>query len=248
MLEAGAHFGHQTRRWNPKMAKYIYGSRNNIHIIDLQKSAKELKRALKFTEDIASRGGRILFVGTKRQSQETVRTEAMRCGEFYVTSRWVGGTLTNFGTVRKSIDRLIQMEKMKQEGILDVLNKKEGRKFTRELEALTNKYEGIKTMTRLPEALFIVDTIEEMTATLEARSVRVPIIAICDTNADPDLLDYPIPGNDDAVRSIRFFTQSLSQAVVDVKAKASPAETNPEVAMLTAVAAPEAAGPSPEPA
>ncbi|MBI4667593.1 MAG: 30S ribosomal protein S2 [Elusimicrobia bacterium] len=224
MLEAGAHFGHQTRRWNPKMAKYIYGSRNNIHIVDLQKSAKELKRALRFVEETTARGSRILFVGTKRQAQETVKSEAMRAGEFYVVSRWVGGTLTNFATVRKSVEHLLEMEKMKQENILDIINKKEGRKFTRELESLKVKYEGIKDMRRLPDALFIVDTVEEITAVLEARQMKIPIVGICDTNADPDLADYPIPGNDDALRSIRFFTQSAAQVIADVKAKAKPVE------------------------
>lgn len=219
MLEAGAHFGHQTRRWNPKMAKYIYGSRNNIHIIDLQKSSKELKRALRFVEEMVTRQGKILFVGTKRQAQEAVRSEAQRAGMYYVTSRWVGGTLTNFSTVRKSIDRLLEMEKMLVEGILDVLNKKEGRKFTRELQALKLKYEGVKEMVRLPDAIFIVDSSEETTAVTEARQGKIPIVAICDTNSDPDLIDYPIPGNDDALRSIRFFTQSVAQTIIDVKQK-----------------------------
>ncbi|MBI2070128.1 MAG: 30S ribosomal protein S2 [Elusimicrobia bacterium] len=243
MLEAGAHFGHQTRRWNPKMAKYIYGSRNNIHIIDLQKSAKELKRALRFAEEVALKGGKILFVGTKRQAQETVKAEAQRCGEFYVTSRWIGGTLTNFATVRKSIDRLLEMEKMLNEGILDILNKKEGRKFTREFESLKNKYEGVKLMRRIPDALFIVDTTEEVTATNEAQCTRVPIVGICDTNADPDLIDFPIPGNDDALRSIRFFTQSVAQAVIDAKARNKPPETA-EAMAVAGVAADSSSSPA----
>lgn len=224
MLEAGVHFGHQTRRWNPKMSSYIYGSRNNIHIIDLQKSAKELKKALRFAEGLTLKGGSFLFVGTKRQAQETVRTEAQRCGSFYLSNRWVGGMLTNFGTIKKSIDRLREMEKMLTEGILDVLNKKEGRKFQRELESLKLKYEGVKTMSKLPNAVFIVDPTEEMAATLEARRMRVPIIAICDTNADPDLINYPIPGNDDALRSIRFFVEAIAQTIFDVKAKTKPIE------------------------
>ena len=224
MLEAGAHFGHPTRRWNPKMGKYIYGHRNNIHIIDLQKSVKELKRALRFLEELALRGGSVLFVGTKRQAQEAVRAEAMRCGAFYVINRWVGGTMTNFSTVRKSVDRLIEMEKMIDANILEVLNKKEGRKYKREIESLKSKYEGIKTMNKLPDALFVVDPTEEMTAVTEARRMEIPIVAICDTDADPDVVTYPIPGNDDALRSIRFFTQSAAQAILDAQVKLKPAE------------------------
>lgn len=224
MLEAGAHFGHQARRWNPKMAGYIYGSRNKIHIIDLQKSLKELKRALRFSEELTLKGGHFLFVGTKRQAQETVKAEAIRAGVFYLTNRWVGGMLTNFDTIKHSIAHFLEMEKMLGEGILEVLNKKEGRKFQRELETLKLKYEGVKTMTKLPDALFIVDPTEEDTAVSEARRMRIPIVAICDTNADPDLIDYPIPGNDDALRSIRFFVQSVAQAIVEAKAKIKPLE------------------------
>lgn len=224
MLEAGVHFGHQTRRWNPKMSTYIYGSRNNIHIIDLQKSAKELKKALRFAEELTLQGGRFLFVGTKRQAQETVKAEAARCGSFYLTMRWVGGMLTNFETIRKSVNHFQEMEKMLVGGILDVLNKKEGRKFQRELQALRLRYEGVKGMDRLPNALFIVDPTEEEAATQEARRMNIPIVAICDTNADPDLVDYPIPGNDDAMRSIRFFVQSAAQSILDAKTKLKPPE------------------------
>lgn len=222
MLEAGAHFGHQTRRWNPKMAKYIYGHRNNIHIIDLQKSVKELKRALRFVEEVIMKNGSILFVGTKRQAQEAVKSEAIRCGAFYVTNRWVGGTLTNFPTVRKSVNRLLEMEKMLGSDILEVLNKKEGRKFKREFESLRAKYEGIKEMRKLPDALFLVDPTEEMIATVEAYRMKIPIVAICDTNADPDLINYPIPGNDDALRSIRFFTNAAAQSIVDARLRLKP--------------------------
>ena len=221
MLEAGVHFGHQTRRWNPKMQRYIFGSRNHIHIIDLQKSAKELRKALKFVTDVVAKGGTILFVGTKRQAQEAIRTEAMRCGSFYVATRWVGGTLTNFDIVRKSINRLMEMEKMQSEGIEKVLNKKEARKFMREYQALKNKYEGLKEMRQPPTALFIVDPTEEETATQEATRMKVSVIAICDTNSDPDLISYQIPGNDDALRSIKFFTSSVADAILEAKGKSS---------------------------
>ncbi len=209
------------------MSPYIYGSRNNIHIIDLQKSAKELKKALRFTEELTLQGGHFLFVGTKRQAQAIVKEEATRCGSFYLTTRWVGGTLTNFATIRKSINHFQEMEKMLAEGVLDVLNKKEGRKFQRELQALRLKYEGVKTMDRMPNALFIVDPTEEESATMEATRVNIPIVAICDTNTDPDLIDYPIPGNDDALRSVRFFVQAVAQSILDAKAKLKPAEEQP---------------------
>lgn len=243
MLEAGAHFGHQTRRWNPKMAKYIYGHRNSIHIIDLQKSAKELKRALKFIEDSTLKGKKILFVGTKRQAQEAIKTEATRCESHYVCNRWIGGMLTNYDMVKKSIARLNQMEKMLAEGILNVLNKKEGRKFNHELASLKNKYDGVKTITSIPDILFIVDPTEEETSIMEAYRMRVPVVAICDTDADPDLVTYPIPGNDDAVRSIRFFTSSVAQTILDAKNKLKAPEPAPAPAVEAAAIVPAGEAP-----
>jgi small subunit ribosomal protein S2 len=217
LLEAGVHFGHQTRRWNPKMQKYIFGSRNKIHIIDLQKTVKELKKAYKFVRDSVSEGKKILFVGTKKQAQQPLKEEALRSGAFFISDRWLGGTLTNFETIKKSIARLNELEKMKTEGIMSILSKKESARLEKERIKLEKSLEGIKTMTELPGLIFVVDPTEEATAIQEARKLKIPITAICDTNCDPDLVDYPIPGNDDAIRAVKLFCSIIADAVLEGK-------------------------------
>lgn len=214
LLEAGVHFGHQTHRWNPKMSRYIYGSRNNIHIIDLQKTVRELRKALSFVKSIASEGKSILFVGTKRQSQEAILQEARRCNSPFVAERWLGGTLTNFETIRKSSKRLQDLMDMKEKGVLNLLSKKERARKEKDIQRLTKSLEGIKDMVELPSALFIVDVANEKTAVLEGKRIGAPIIAVCDTNTDPDLIDYPVPGNDDAIRAIRLITGLMADAII----------------------------------
>ena len=225
LLEAGVHFGHQTRRWNPKMAKYIFGSRSNIHIIDLQKTAKELKKAYKFIRDLAANGKPVLFVGTKKQAQEAIVSEAQRCNAYYVSERWLGGTLTNFETIKKSIHRLNELEKMKNEGLFRVMSKKEVARLEKERTRLTKTLSGFKAMTDMPGCLFVIDPVQENTAVLEARRMEVPVVAVCDTNCDPDLIDYPIPGNDDAIRSVKLFCTLMADAILEGKAEAEKAAT-----------------------
>src|SRR5213594_4772769 len=203
LLEAGVHFGHQTKRWNPKMKKYIFGKRNGIYIIDLQKTLKLFKEASAFISDLATQGKRILFVGTKRQAQDTVLEEANRCGMFYVNQRWLGGTLTNFATIRKSITRLKKLEEMKDTGEYERLPKKEALELDREREKLDKALVGIKTMDQLPAAVFIIDPRKEKIAVAEAQRLGISIVAIVDTNCDPTGIDYPVPGNDDAIRAVR---------------------------------------------
>jgi small subunit ribosomal protein S2 len=214
-LEAGVHFGHQTRRWNPKMKEYIYGERNGIYIIDLQKTLKLFKEAAKFVSDLAQAGNNLLFVGTKRQAQEAIAEEATRCSMFYVNHRWLGGLLTNHSTIQKSIQRLRELEEMKQDGRYELLPKKEVLKLERERQHLEHNLAGIKAMPGLPDALFVVDSNKEHIAVMEARKLGIPVVAIVDTNCDPDLVDYVIPGNDDALRSIRLFTSRISDAVLE---------------------------------
>jgi len=223
LLEAGVHFGHQTRSWNPKMAKYIFGSRNNIHIIDLSKTVKELKKALKFLRDTSYEGKTILFVGTTKQSQEAVAESAIRSGCPYVKERWLGGTLTNFNTIQKSIGRLKEIERMKTEKILQVLSKKENSRLEKTRVRLEKSLCGVKDMSSLPGTLFIIDPMVEITAVLEARKLEIPIVAVCDTNCDPDLIDYPIPGNDDAIRSVKLFCSYAADAVLEGKTMAEKA-------------------------
>lgn len=223
LLEAGVHFGHQTRRWNPKMAKYIFGSRSNIHIIDLQKTAKELKKAYKFIRDISLNHKTVLFVGTKKQAQEAIVAEAQRCGSFYVSERWLGGTLTNFETIRKSIGRLNELEKMRTEGLFRVMSKKEVSRLEKERVRLTKTLIGIKAMSDLPGCLFVIDPVQENTAILEARRMEIPVVAVCDTNCDPDLIDCPVPGNDDAIRSVKLFCTLMADAILEGKAEAEKA-------------------------
>jgi len=218
MLEAGVHFGHQTRRWNPKMGRYIFGERNNIHIIDLQKTVKELKKAYGFIRDSAAEGKLILFVGTKKQAQEIMKTEATRCGVPYVSEKWLGGTLTNFATLRKSLHRLEELERWEADGIFKVMSKKEVSRLSKEMGRLRKLLTGIRTLNRLPDLMFVIDPVEEMLAVTEARKLKIPIVAVCDTNCDPDLIDYPIPGNDDAARSVKLFCGLIADAVVEGKA------------------------------
>ena len=215
LLEAGVHFGHQTRRWNPKMAKYIFTERNGIYIIDLQKTVKKLDEAYSFVRDMAAEGGELLFVGTKKQAQESIRDEATRCGMHYVNARWLGGMLTNFRTIRKRIDRLDQLKKMGEDGTFDLLPKKEVAKLQLEVEKLEKFLGGVKNMRTLPKALFIVDPHKERIAVAEAIKLRIPIVAIVDTNCNPDEIDYVIPGNDDAIRAIKLISSIMANAVLE---------------------------------
>ncbi|HIU44430.1 MAG TPA: 30S ribosomal protein S2 [Candidatus Ventrousia excrementavium] len=215
LLEAGVHFGHQTRRWNPKMAQYIFMERNGIYIIDLQKTVKKLEEAYFFARDIAAEGGSILFVGTKKQAQDAVKEEAERAGMFYVNARWLGGMLTNFKTMRKRVERLAQLNKMSEDGTFDLLPKKEVIKLKLEIEKLEKYLGGVKEMRKLPSALFVVDLRKEKNALAEARKLGIPVIAIVDTNCDPDEVDYVIPGNDDAIRAIKLIASAMANAVIE---------------------------------
>ena len=215
LLEAGVHFGHQTRRWNPKMKPYIFGARNGIYIIDLQKSSRKLKDALNFIHDLASRGGSVLFVGTKRQAQEPVVDAANHAGQYYVDQRWLGGTLTNFATIRKSIGRLRELEEVVDGEEAEKLTKKERARLDKERTKLSKTLSGIKTMERLPQALFVIDTNRERIAVAEANKLNIPVVAIVDTNCDPDPVDFPIPGNDDAIRAIRLFTSRFAETIIE---------------------------------
>ncbi|MCD8382551.1 MAG: 30S ribosomal protein S2 [Clostridiales bacterium] len=217
LLEAGVHFGHQTRRWNPKMAAYIYTERNGIYIIDLQKTVKKLEEAYSFVKDIAAEGKTVLFVGTKKQAQDAIREESGRCGMFYVNSRWLGGMLTNFKTMRTRVDRLAQLKKMQEDGTFDMLPKKEVIKLLHEMEKLEKYLGGVKEMNTLPGAIFVVDPRKEHNAIAEARKLGIPVVAIVDTNCDPDEADYPIPGNDDAIRAIRLISGVIANAVIEGK-------------------------------
>ena len=213
LLEAGVHFGHQTRRWNPKMAEYIYMERNGIYIIDLQKTVKKLEEAYAFVRSLAENGQSLLFVGTKKQAQDAVREEASRVGQYYVNARWLGGMLTNFKTMRTRVDRLNQLKRMQEDGTFDMLPKKEVIKLMKEQEKLEKYLGGVKEMKRLPGALFVIDPRKEHNAIAEARKLHIPIVAIVDTNCDPDEVDYVIPGNDDAIRAIRLISAAMANAV-----------------------------------
>ena len=215
LLEAGVHFGHQTRRWNPKMAEYIYCERNGIYIIDLQKTVGKLEEAYNFVRDLSAKGETILFVGTKKQAAEAVREEADRCGMYYVNARWLGGMLTNFKTMRTRIDRLAQLKKMQEDGTFDMLPKKEVMKLLTEMEKLEKYLGGVKKMNKLPGALFVVDPRKEHNAISEARKLGIPVVAIVDTNCDPDEVDYVIPANDDAIRAIRLIASTMANAVIE---------------------------------
>ena len=214
MMEAGVHFGHQTKRWNPKMKRFIFGARNGIHIIDLQQTVRAFKRAYNFLVSNVAQGRSVLFVGTKKQAQEVIREEALRAGQYYVTNRWLGGTLTNFNSVKGSIDRLHAIEKMSTDGTFERMTKKEVLGITREREKLEKALGGIKSMPEVPGAVFIVDVVKEHIAVTEARKLEIPIVAVVDTNCDPDVIDYPIPGNDDAIRSLKLFAGRVADACV----------------------------------
>jgi len=215
LLEAGVHFGHQTKRWNPRMKEYIFGERNGIYIIDLQKTLKMFKEASKFVQDITAAGKTVLFVGTKRQAQDAVAEEAKRCGMFYVNQRWLGGLLTNWVTVQKSVKRLKELDEMATDGRYELLPKKEVIKLERERKHLEANLAGIKNMTRLPDAIFVIDSNKEQIAVREARKLGIPVVAVVDTNCDPTEVDYVIPGNDDALRAIRLFTSKISDSAAE---------------------------------
>ncbi|RKD34464.1 30S ribosomal protein S2 [Thermohalobacter berrensis] len=217
LLEAGVHFGHQTRRWNPKMAQYIFTERNGIYIIDLQKTVQKVDEAYKFVKELIENGGQILFVGTKKQAQESIEKEAKRCGMHYVNQRWLGGMLTNFKTIKTRIDRLRELEKMEEDGVFDVLPKKEVIKLRHERERLEKFLGGIKDMNKLPDAIYIVDPRKEKIAVKEAQKLGIPIVAIVDTNCDPDEVDHVIPGNDDAIRAVKLLTETMANAVLEGK-------------------------------
>ena len=215
LLESGVHFGHQTKRWDPKMKEYIYTQRNGIHIIDLQKSSYMLDRAYEYVKDLSEQKKEILFVGTKKQAKEAIREEATRCGMPFVDSRWLGGTLTNINTIRSRVSRLSQLEKMKDDGTLDLMTKKEASDIELEIEKLNKKFGGIRNMKGLPGALFVIDPKKEHIAILEAHKLNIPVVGVCDTNCDPEEIDCVIPGNDDAVRAVRLFCHTVSNAVIE---------------------------------
>lgn len=234
LLEAGVHFGHQTRRWNPKMKKYIFTERNGIYIIDLQKTVKKVDEAYNYVKEIASNGGTVLFVGTKKQAQDSVRDEATRSGMFYVNQRWLGGTLTNFQTIRKRINRLKDIERMEEDGTFEVLPKKEVVNLLKEKERLVKFLGGIKEMTKLPDALFVIDPRKERIAIAEAHKLNIPIIGIVDTNCDPDEIDYVIPANDDAIRAVKLLTSKMADAILEVKQGEETEEVQAEEETVTA--------------
>ena len=217
LLEAGVHFGHQTRRWNPKMAPYIFAERNGIYIIDLQKTVKKVDEAYTAVSDFINDGGEILFVGTKKQAQESIKEEAERCGMYYVNERWLGGMLTNFKTIRTRIARLKELEKMQEDGTFDVLPKKEVAVLLHEKEKLDRNLGGIKEMTRIPDVMFVVDPRKEKIAIQEAHILGIPVVAIVDTNCDPEEVDYVIPGNDDAIRAVKLIASKIADAVIEAK-------------------------------
>ena len=217
LLEAGVHFGHHTRRWNPKMAEYIFTERNGIYIIDLQKTVKKFDEAYMFVRDLSAENGTMLFVGTKKQAADAIKEEAERCGMYYVNERWPGGMLTNYKTIKKSIARLNNLEKMKEDGTFDLLPKKEVAKLIKEMTDLEKNYGGIKSMDTLPSAVFIVDPRKEHNAVLEAKKLGIPVVAIVDTNCDPDDADYIIPGNDDAIRAIKLISSVIADAIIEGK-------------------------------
>jgi len=215
LLEAGVHFGHQTRRWNPKMSRFIFTERNGIYIVDLQKTSTQLDEAYAMIRDIVADGGEVLFVGTKKQAQDAIEQEAKRSGQYYVSNRWLGGMLTNFKTIRKSIDKLKRYEQMEEDGTFDLLPKKEVLQYQKEMDKLEKNLGGIKEMTKLPDVLFVVDPGEESIAVHEARILGIPVVAIVDTNCDPDEVDLAIPGNDDAIRAVKLITSVMADAVIE---------------------------------
>ena len=246
MLEAGVHFGHQTKRWNPKMKPYIFGARNGIYIVDLQKTVRQFKSAYQFVQDTVASGEKVLFVGTKKQAQDAIREESERAGQYYVNNRWLGGMLTNFTTIKASIDRLKKIEAMNADGTIEQYTKKEALQIEREREKLEKNLGGIKNMTKLPGVVFIIDPKKEAIAVQEANKLGIPVVAIVDTNCDPDNIDFVIPGNDDAIRAIRLFASKMSEACVDgaqvrKDAKQTEAEGRDEAEAEAPVAAEPAA-------
>ncbi len=230
MLEAGVHFGHQTSRWNPKMSRYIFGERNGVHILDLQKTAKELKKACAFVKEESKKGSKFLFVGTKKQAQEAIAAEAARCGAFCIHEKWLGGTLTNFQTVKKSIERMNELEKWEGSGVFKAISKKEASRLTKELNRLQKLLGGIRDMKVLPDVVFVIDPVDTAGAVRESRVLGIPVVAVCDTNSDPDLIDVPVPGNDDAARSIKLFCGAIADAVLEGRAEVEAAKQPAEAA------------------
>lgn len=217
LLEAGVHFGHETKRWNPKMKKFIFGEKNGIYIIDLEKTQDAILKATSFLKTLAANGSYILFIGTKKQAQDIIKEEASRCGMFYVNQRWLGGMLTNFQTIKKSIRRLEEIERLKEDGTLAKLSKKEASKLNKEMFKLNKNLEGVRSMDKLPKAIFLVDAKKEDIAVKEARVLKIPVVALVDTNSNPDIINYPIPGNDDAIRSIKLVTSIIADAILEGK-------------------------------
>ena len=230
LLEAGVHFGHQTRRWNPKMKKYIFMERNGIYIIDLQKTVKKLEEAYDFMRQVGQDGGKVLFVGTKKQAQEAIKEEAERSGNYYINQRWLGGTLTNFGTIQKRVARMKQIEKMEEDGTFEVLPKKEVIQLKKEHERLVKFLGGIRDMKDIPDVMFVVDPRKERIAVAEARKLNIPLVGIVDTNCDPDEIDYVIPANDDAIRAVKLLTAKMADALLEAKQGESDAPVAEEVA------------------
>jgi len=234
LLEAGVHFGHQTRRWNPKMKKYIFVERNGIYIIDLQKTVKKLEEAYDFMRQTGAEGGKVLFVGTKKQAQDAIREEAERAGQYYINQRWLGGLLTNFGTIQKRVKRMKDIEKMEEEGTFDVLPKKEVIQLKKEHERLVKFLGGIRDMNGLPDVMYVVDPRKERIAVAEARKLHIPIVGIVDTNCDPDEIDYVIPANDDAIRAVRLLTSKMADALVESKQGEEEAEVEAQAEEVAA--------------
>ena len=234
LLEAGVHFGHQAKRWNPKMKKYIFGERNGIYIVDLKKTLRKFKEASEFVADVAAQGKPVLFVGTKKQAQDTIADEAKRCNMYYINARWLGGMLTNFTTIRKSISKLKNYEKMRDDGTFSVLTKKEVAKISKEMEVLERNLNGIKDMSSLPGAIFVIDPRKEKIAVAEANTLGIPVVAVVDTNCDPDCIDYVIPGNDDAIRAIKLLTSRIADSVAEGQAKAGAAKPSTSTADIAA--------------
>lgn len=225
MLEAGVHFGHQTSRWNPKMGRFIFGERNGVHILDLQKTAKELKKACAFIKEESKKGAKFLFVGTKKQAQEAIQAESARCGAFCIHEKWLGGTLTNFQTVKKSIERMNELEKWEASGVFKAISKKEASRLTKELARLQKLLGGIRDMKVLPDVVFVIDPVDTMGAVRESHVLGIPVVAVCDTNADPDLITMPIPGNDDAARSIKLFCAAVADSILEGRAEVEATKT-----------------------
>ena len=223
MLEAGVHFGHQTSRWNPKMGRYIFGERNGVHILDLQKTAKELKKACAFVKEESKKGAKFLFVGTKKQAQEAIQSEAARCGAYCIHEKWLGGTLTNFQTVKKSVERLNELERWETSGVFKAISKKEASRLTKEMLRLQKLLGGIRDMKVLPDVVFVIDPVDTAGAVRESYALGIPVVAVCDTNADPDLISVPVPGNDDAARSIKLFCAAIADSILEGRAEANPA-------------------------